>query len=176
VIESSWFETKLLRAKATVEKLTFKIVPESAAREAMLKAGEIDICSRPSPANVAALKSDPNITVDMPLDTRTISIGLNCQKGATKNKLVRQAFNYAVDKKAIVRKVLLTQPYPWMVPAPDAGYHKMPNQYDYNPEKAKELRRKQASTSARPFTCAHHRAAICSKSRSRKLSRLISGL
>jgi ABC-type transport system substrate-binding protein len=130
--------------KASVEKLTFKIVPESASREAMLKAGEIDICHRPSPANVAALKSDPNITVDMPLDTRTISIGLNCQKGATKNKLVRQAFNYAVDKKAIVSQVLFDTAVPMDGPCSPTlfGYHKMPNQYDYNPEKAKELLKK----------------------------------
>jgi ABC-type transport system substrate-binding protein len=129
---------------ATVEKLTFKIVPESAAREAMLRAGEIDVCYRPNPANVAALKSDPNITVDMPLDTRTISIGLNCQKGATKNKLVRQAFNYAVDKKSIVNKVLFDTTVPMDGPCSPAlfGYHKMPNQYDYNPEKAKELLKK----------------------------------
>jgi len=130
--------------KASVEKLTFKIVPESALREAMLKAGEIDICYRPSPANVAALKSDPNITVDMPVDTRTISIGLNCQKGATKNKLVRQAFNYAVDKKAIVSRVLFDTAVPMDGPCSPTlfGYHKMPNQYDYNPEKAKELLKK----------------------------------
>jgi peptide/nickel transport system substrate-binding protein len=130
--------------KATVEKLTFKIVPESAAREAMLRAGEIDICYSPSPANVAALKSDPNITVDMPLDTRTISIGLNCQKGATKSKLVRQAFNYAVDKKAIVSKVLFDTAVSMDGPCSPTlfGYHKMANQYDYSPEKAKELLKK----------------------------------
>jgi peptide/nickel transport system substrate-binding protein len=130
--------------KPTVEKLTFKIVPEPATREAMLKAGQIDICYKPSPSNVAALKADPNITVDMPLDTRTIFMGLNCQKGATKNKLVRQAFNYAVDKKAIVKKVLFDTALPMDGPCSPMlfGYHKMANQYEYNPEKAKELLKK----------------------------------
>ena len=87
--------------KPTVAQLTFKIVPEDATREAMLRSGQIDVCYKPLPSNVAALKTDPNITVEMPLDTRTIFMGLNYKKGVTKDKLVRQAFNYAVDKKAI---------------------------------------------------------------------------
>jgi peptide/nickel transport system substrate-binding protein len=127
--------------KPTVEKLTFKIVPETATREAMLRSGQIDICYKPSPANVAALKSDPNITVDMPLDTRTIFMGLNCQKGVTTNKLVRQAFNYAVDKNAIVNKVLFDTAVKMEGPCSPIlfGYHKMAKQWDYNPEKAKQL-------------------------------------
>jgi peptide/nickel transport system substrate-binding protein len=127
--------------KPTVERLTFKIVPETATREAMLKAGQIDICYKPSPSNVAALKADTNITVDMPLDTRTIFMGLNYQKGVTKNKLVRQAFNYAVDKNAIVKKILFDTAVKMEGPCSPIlfGYHKMGKQWDYNPDKAKQL-------------------------------------
>jgi ABC-type transport system substrate-binding protein len=85
--------------KPTVKKINFMIIPETATREAMLRAGQIDICYKPLPSNVAALKANPKITVDMPLCKMTIFIGMNCQKGVTKDKLVRQAFNYAVDKK-----------------------------------------------------------------------------
>jgi peptide/nickel transport system substrate-binding protein len=127
--------------KPTVEKLTFKIVPETATREAMLRSGQIDICYKPSPSNVAALKADPNIIVDMPLDSRTIFMGLNCQKGVTKNKLVRQAFNYAVDKDAIVKKILFDTAVKMEGPCSPImfGYHKMQKQWDYNPDKAKQL-------------------------------------
>ncbi len=130
--------------KPTVEKITFKIIPEDATREAMLRAGQIDVCYKPLPSNVAALKADPKITVNMPLDTRTIFMGLNYQKGVTKNKLVRQAFNYAVDKKAICSKILFDTAVPMEGPVSPIlfGFHKMANQYDYNPEKAKELLKK----------------------------------
>ena len=130
--------------KPTVAQLTFKIVPEDATREAMLRSGQIEVCYKPLPSNVAALKSDPNITVEMPLDTRTIFMGLNCQKGVTTNKLVRQAFNYAVDKKAICSKILFDTAVPMEGPVSPIlfGYFKMTNQYDYNPEKAKELLKK----------------------------------
>jgi ABC-type transport system substrate-binding protein len=127
--------------KPTVEKLTLKIVPETATREAMLRSGQIDICYKPSPSNLAALKADANITVDMPLDSRTIFMGLNYQKGVTKNKLVRQAFNYAVDKNAIVKKILFDTAVKMEGPCSPImfGYHKMDKQWDYNPDKAKQL-------------------------------------
>jgi peptide/nickel transport system substrate-binding protein len=130
--------------KPTVEMITFKIIPEDATREAMLRTGQIDVCYKPLPANVASLKKDPKITVEMPLDTRTIFMGLNCKKGVTTNKLVRQAFNYAVDKKAIVNKILFDTAVPMEGPVSPIlfGYFKMANQYDYNPEKAKELLKK----------------------------------
>jgi ABC-type transport system substrate-binding protein len=127
--------------KPTVAQITFKIIPEDATREAMLRAGQIHVCYKPLPSNVAALKADPAITVDMPLDTRTIFMGLNYQKGVTTNKLVRQAFNHAVDKKAIVSKILFDTAVPMEGPMSPIlfGYQKMEKQYDYNPEKAKEL-------------------------------------
>jgi peptide/nickel transport system substrate-binding protein len=127
--------------KPTVAKITWKIVPEAATREAMLSAGQIQICYKPLPSNVAALKADPNITVEMPLDTRTIFMGLNCQKGVTTNKKVRLAFNYAVDKKAIVSKILFgtAEPMDGPVSPKVFGYFRMEQQYNYNPEKAKQL-------------------------------------
>jgi len=130
--------------KPTVARLTFQIVPEAATREAMLRAGQIDICYKPLPSDVSVLKADPKIMVDMPLDTRTIFMGMNCQKGVTKDKLVRQAFNYAVDKKAICKKVLFDTAVPMDGPVSPIlfGYHKMEHQYEYNPEKAKELLKK----------------------------------
>jgi peptide/nickel transport system substrate-binding protein len=68
-------------------------------------------------------------------------MGLNFQKGVTTNKLVRQAFNYAVDKKAIVKRVLFDTADPMEGPMSPIlfGYQKMDKQYEYNPEKAKEL-------------------------------------
>ena len=127
--------------RPTVERLVYKIVPEASTREAMLKTGQLDIIYDPIPSDVASLQADPNITVEMPLTTKTIFMGMNCKKGITTNKLVRQAFNYAVDKKAIVKKILFNTATPMEGPMSPLvfGFHKMDKQYDYNPEKAKEL-------------------------------------
>ena len=127
--------------KPTVEKIVWKVVPEVSTREAMLRSGQIDICYKPSPANVSGLKADPNVNVDMPLDTRTIFMGLNCQKGVTQDKLVRQAFNYAVNKQAIVEKILFNTAVPMDAPVSPIvfGHKTMDKQYAYDPEKAKAL-------------------------------------
>ena len=127
--------------KPTVAQITWKIVPEAATREAMLRTGQVHMCYKPLPSNLAALQTDSGIKVEMPLDTRTIFMGLNCQKGVTVDKKVRQAFNYAVDKKAIVKKILFDTAEPMDGPVSPVvfGYHKMDQQYDYNPEKAKKL-------------------------------------
>jgi len=125
----------------TVDKIIFKIIPEATTREAMLRTGEIDICYKPLPSNVASLKALKNITVEMPLDTRTIFMGLNCLKGATTDKRVRQAFNYAIDKKAIVDRILFNTAQPMDGPVSPMvfGYAKMDKQYDYDPKKAKAM-------------------------------------
>lgn len=127
--------------KPTVKKIVFKVVPETSTREAMLRAGQIDVCYKPSPANIKALQADSNVTVAMPLSTRTIFMGLNCKKFVTKDKLVRQAFNYAVDKNAIAKKILFEMGQPLDGPCPPLlfGYYKMDKKFDYNPDKAKEL-------------------------------------
>ncbi|MBU4426237.1 MAG: hypothetical protein KKB35_05820, partial [Proteobacteria bacterium] len=127
--------------RPTVERLVYKIVPEGTTREAMLRTGQLDIIYDPMPSNVAGLQADPNLTVEMPLKTKTIFMGMNFKKGVTTNKLVRQAFNYAVDKKAIVKKILFDTAVPMEGPMSPLvfGFHKMDKQYDYNPEKAKAL-------------------------------------
>jgi len=127
--------------RPTVEKLIYMVIPESATRVAMLRAGQLDIIYSPSPPDIQSLESSPDFKVARPLSNRMIFIGLNAQKGYTKDKRVRQAFNYAVDKKAICDRILFGMANPLDAPMPPTlfGYSKMANQYEYNPEKAKAL-------------------------------------
>jgi ABC-type transport system substrate-binding protein len=127
--------------KATVEKIIWKIVPDPTTREIMLRNGQIDICYKPSPPDVEALKSDTKYKVDMPLDTRTMFMALRCDQPFLKDKRIRQAFNYAVDKKGIVKRILFDNAQAMDGPMSPMlfGYSKMEPQYDYNPYKAKQL-------------------------------------
>jgi len=130
--------------KPAIKKIVWKIVPEAATREAMLVSGDIDLVYKPSPSSVPALKANPAVTVASLPTWRNVYMAMNCQKGVFKNKLVRQAFNYAVDKKAICKKVLFDLAVPVKGPMSPAmfGYAEGDTQYDYNPEKAKELLKK----------------------------------
>ncbi len=130
--------------RPTVDKIIYMIIPESATRIAMLRSGELDISYSPSPPDIKSLEADPNFKVARPLSTRMIFIGMNTQKGWTKNKYFRQALNYAIDKKAITERILfgIAKPLDSTMPPSMFGYSKMENQYDYNPEKAKALLKK----------------------------------
>ena len=127
--------------KPTVEKITYMIVPETTTRVAMLRSGQLDIIYSPTPADVPALEADPRTKVIRPLSTRMMYAGMNTQKGLTADKRVRQAFNYAVDKKTLISKVLfgVTKPLEAPFPPDIFGYTPMAHQYEYNPEKAKAL-------------------------------------
>jgi len=71
--------------RPTVEKLIYQIVPETATRVAMLRAGQLDVIYSPTPADVPALEANPDITVVRPLSTRMIFMSMNTQKGPTQN-------------------------------------------------------------------------------------------
>jgi len=127
--------------RPTVDKIIYMIIPESATRVAMLRAGQLDIAYSPSPPDIKSLEASSNIEVARPLSLRMVFVGMNTQKGYTKNKLIRQAFNYAVDKQAINERILFGVAKPLDAPMPPSllGYSRMPDQYGYNPEKAKAL-------------------------------------
>ncbi len=127
--------------KPTVEKLVYMIVPDTLTRVAMLRTGDLDFAYSPTPADISALEADPKIKVARPPSPRTIFVGMNTQKGHTRDKLVRQAFNYAVDKHAIAQKLMFGVVKPMDAPMSPVlfGYAPMKKQYNYDPEKAKAL-------------------------------------
>jgi ABC-type transport system substrate-binding protein len=67
--------------------------------------------------------------------------GMNCLNKTLKEKKVRQALNYAVDKEKIVREVYKNQflPAPTILPPGMPGYSPENGAYAYDPDKAKAL-------------------------------------
>lgn len=122
------------------EKIKFEIVTEATTREMMLKAGDVDIAYMPPATDIPSLKKDSDIEVKSVPSTRMMYIYLHTQRGPTSKKKVRRAMNYAVNKKAIVNKILMGQGTPVHAPMASSifGYSKT-GYYEYDPEKAKEL-------------------------------------
>ncbi|EKN71655.1 family 5 extracellular solute-binding protein [Neobacillus bataviensis LMG 21833] len=123
-----------------IDQITFKPVPENGARIAMLKAGEADYIY-PVPAEMAKsvdgqngieLVKEPSVYVEY--------LSMNNTKKPFDNVKVRQAINYAIDKKAFVEVVkggygIISE----SVISPQMEFYSKQEQYQYNPEKAKEL-------------------------------------
>ena len=87
---------------AGVENLVFAITPDASVRYQKLQAGECHIMPYPNPADVQAMKDDPNINV---LEQEGLNVGYlayNAKMPPYDNPKVRKALNMAIDKQAII--------------------------------------------------------------------------
>jgi peptide/nickel transport system substrate-binding protein len=121
----------------------FKVVPEAASREALVRSGQADMIILPPVADIPALQSNSSLKVLVAPSDRTIFIAVNTvspDQPLLQKSQVRQALNYAVDKKAIIKSVLFGAADPLDAPAASSllGYCKA-GSYEHNPSKAKSL-------------------------------------
>ncbi|WP_301098508.1 ABC transporter substrate-binding protein [Otariodibacter sp.] len=129
------------KGKADIDQLIFDIVPDASTRYAKLQAGTCDTIDFPNLTDLEKMKTDPNLTVISQEGLNIAYIAFNTQKAPFDNVKVRQALNYAVDKKAIIDAVYRGGGVVAKNPLPPTiwGYNNSITDYEYNPEKAKEL-------------------------------------
>ena len=87
---------------AKVEALIFAITTDTSVRYQKLKAGECHITAYPNPADVQAMKEDPNIVV---MEQEGLNVGYlayNTRVAPFDNVNVRKALNMAIDKQGII--------------------------------------------------------------------------
>jgi ABC-type transport system substrate-binding protein len=126
-----------------LDKITIEIGVEPDVALLRLEKGEIQLMGDPPPgADWTRITADPawknRIEVEQTVNTTYIAINVNDKP--FDNVKVRQALNYAIDKKRIVqllngRATVANQILPPLMPGYDQSY----SGYDYNPEKAKQL-------------------------------------
>ncbi len=122
------------------KRIVFTIVTEAATRVTMLEAGDADLIVSPPMTDVPRLEKNPKFVVIKFPSTRVIYIGMNTQWGPLKDKRVRQALNYAVDKAAIVEKILGGLGVVMDSPLTREMFgHYSVGTYAYDPAKAKKL-------------------------------------
>jgi peptide/nickel transport system substrate-binding protein len=125
-----------------VKRLIIRPVPEVAARLAELQTGNADIITNIPPFLVPQMKDSPNATVQSIPGGRVMFLYINClADGPLKDKRVRQALNYAVDRKAIIDNILKGSGIPMAVNLTPLhfGYDPSLKPYPYDPAKAKKL-------------------------------------
>ena len=122
-----------------IDRIVFLTVKEDATRVAMLERGEGDVVLTIPPTEVARLKNNPAITMRVDDSVRVVYVGMNTQKKPFTDRLVRQALNYAVDKKAITDHILMGLATPMDSPMGPAWGYVPGKAYEYNPDKAKAL-------------------------------------
>jgi peptide/nickel transport system substrate-binding protein len=106
------FEGYWDKGKPHIEKLVFKVVPESYTAETMFRAGEIDFLPQPEFKDIEKLKKLAQVEVQSIGAANWDYITFDCKKTPFNKKEIRQAISYAIDRQAIVDSVY----YGWAVP------------------------------------------------------------
>jgi peptide/nickel transport system substrate-binding protein len=123
--------------KPTIKKVTYRFVSDSGTRLAGLMAGEFDLITNLLPEFT---KKVPQAIHILGLE-HPIMI-LNADGGPTRDVRVRQALNYAVDKKALAEGLFegFAQVAQGQLLSPSFfGFNRQVGPYPYDPEKAKAL-------------------------------------
>jgi len=92
--------------KACVDRVIFKIIPESASRVAALLAGDVDIINELPPFSVAQVKNNPNTDVMTVNGTRSFFVAMNLRGGPFRDPKAREAAAHAIDKDLIINRIL----------------------------------------------------------------------
>src|SRR5688500_3505078 len=121
--------------KAALDNLVFAITPDASVRWQKLKAGECHVMPYPNPADVAAMKQDPDVNV---LEQEGLNVGdlaFNTEKKPFDDKRVRQALNMAVNKQAIIDAVFQSAGKVAKNPIPPTmwSYNDAVKDYAYDP-------------------------------------------
>jgi dipeptide transport system substrate-binding protein len=127
--------------KAKIDDLVFAITPDNSVRWAKLQKGECHVMPYPNPADLDAMRKDPNVTV---LEQAGLNVGylaMNTTKKPFDDKRVRQAVNMAINKQAIIDAVFLSSGVVAKNPIPPSmwSYNDDVKDYPYNPDQAKKL-------------------------------------
>jgi len=127
--------------KADIKEIVLKKVGEDAARIAGLLAGQGDVINNVPVEELGRLDKHPRLRAEQVEGLRMYFLAMNVTHKPFDNKLVRQAFNYAVDPTVVIKHIYEGHGYVMNGPlgANVIGYDPKTNRYPYDPKKAKEL-------------------------------------
>ena len=132
--------TALADADAGFKTITFKPVPESATRVAMIQSGDAQIIWPIPTESVSVLESDPNVVSCQGDGIVVRYFMMNTQKEPFNDVRVRQAIDYAINKEAYIQVVKNGLAIPaTSIIGPAVQYYKGNEPRPYDPEKAKQL-------------------------------------
>ena len=119
----------------------FSITPDASVRWAKLQKGECHVMPYPNPADLDAIRKDPNVQV---LEQPGLNVGYlayNTTKKPFDDVRVRKAINMAINKKAIIDAVYLTTGVAAKNPIPPTqwSYNDAIKDDPYDPAAAKKL-------------------------------------
>ena len=122
-----------------IKEIIFQTIPESSNRLIALETKEIDIAYDISANDIKGIEKNPNLKVINSISLGSDFLTINTRK--IKDKKIRQAIEYAIDKNSIIKTVYEGfGEIPNSILTPSVfGYDRDGEKREYNPQKAKEL-------------------------------------
>jgi peptide/nickel transport system substrate-binding protein len=129
------------RGKPAFKYLVFRAIPEVSTAVAELKTGGVDIIRNVNADLLNDLKSHPQTTISTTPILRVHYISLDMRSAPFDKKAARQAANYAIDKQAMIQKMMagLGKQVATVVQPAAFGHDPSVPPYPYDAKKAKEL-------------------------------------
>jgi dipeptide transport system substrate-binding protein len=126
---------------AKVDNLVFVITRDPSVRYAKLRTNECQIARYPNPADLPAMRSNPDLKVQEAEIAATNYIYFKTDKKPFDDKRVRQALAMAIDMPNLVKAVFQGNGLPaaGIVPPALWGYDAALQPYKYDPDAAKKL-------------------------------------
>ena len=124
-----------------VQRVVVRNIKDNSQRLAALKAGEVHGFEGLNPDDVKVVRADPNLQIILRPTNTTGYVAFNYKVKELRDGRVRQAIAHAINKKGIVDALYggtgmvanqFQAPPLW-------GYNKELKDYEYNPERAKQL-------------------------------------
>jgi peptide/nickel transport system substrate-binding protein len=129
------------RGPAPIKTFIIRVIPETSTQVAELKTGGVDMVRNLSPDLIPDLKANPNTYVSTAPILRTHYVSLDMREAPFNKKEARQAANYAIDRQAIVDKLMggLGKVIPTVINPMAFGFDPSVEGYGYDAKKAREL-------------------------------------
>lgn len=125
---------------AKVDRVIFRVLPETSTRIAALRAGDIHIATRIPVDLIPDIRATPHLTVMSVRGTRSAFLEMNVNRPPLDDVRVRRAINYAIDVDQIITYMFngLATPIPTIL-SPDSPFYAPLVPYGYDPQRAREL-------------------------------------
>jgi len=135
---------KYFFGKPKIDNLIFSITPDASVRFQKLKKDECQLIAEPAPADLEAMKSNTQLQVMEQAGLNVGYLAMNTEREVFKKKEVRQAINMALNKKSYLDAIYLNRAASAKNPIPPTiwSYNNSNKEYEFNPEKARELLKK----------------------------------
>src|SRR5215813_1309125 len=127
----------------SIKRLAVRIIPDNSTRESELTKGSVDLAINADfdPVTVETLQKTSGLKTEVTEGTNITHLGINMQDPILKDRRIRQALAYAIDRDSIIRNVLRGQAFPARSVLPPSQWAYEPNvaDYKYDPDRAKRL-------------------------------------